>query len=609
MKLFSLSILTLFFCSFGYRHKTNSVKINAALKAATVYRTGASLTHFATATLQSGDNELVIEGLSSYLDINSIQVNCPAAVTILGTEFSNNYLTPENISPAVQKLKDSMESVNMNSQRNNIRINTSNQLLEVLNTNRDVKGAQTGLSVAELTKLMNYYKVKSEEVQNDLLAYQQIKMKLDKQYSKLYQQIDEEQKRNTTSGGRLTLQLNVAVAGEQEFNITYNTQNASWTPYYDIRTDNIKSPLKFIYKAKIAQTTGIDWKKVQLSLSTSTPKQFGNAPLLKTWFLSYTDPVAMMNKDISRPVNVAQALSGKVSGLSINSESQMGYSRSGIQLRGLRSITDDNNAIYIVNGKQVSAAVFNQLNPNNVERVDVLKGGQASTLYGSDGVNGAIVVTLKSGLQDYVKVSDNELDVTYQIDLPYDVASTGKPQIATIKEATMPAGYKYYSVPKLDKEAYLIAEVANWQTLNLLPGEANIIFEGTYVGKSYIDPANTNDTLNITVGNDKRVVVNREKLKDYSSVKFIGTNRLQTVTYETTVRNNKKEPITITIKDQFPKSTDKDIEVKLLESSGASVNDESGVITWQMTLVLADSKKLRMTYSVKYSKEKTVTLN
>ncbi len=87
------------------------------------------------------------------------------------------------------------------------------------------------------------------------------------------------------------------------------------------------------------------------------------------------------------------------------------------------------------------------------------------------------------------------------------------------------------------------AAYADWEGLQLLPGEANIIFEGTYIGKTQLNPGSTSDTLNLTLGKDRRVAITREKLKDFSSVKFLGNKKLQTFTYEITVKNNKKEAI------------------------------------------------------------------
>jgi uncharacterized protein (TIGR02231 family) len=228
------------------------------------------------------------------------------------------------------------------------------------------------------------------------------------------------------------------------------------------------------------------------------------------------------------------------------------------------------------------------------------------TGYGASRKREIVADDKKEDLGDYVSVKDNAMNVTFDIDLPYDVPSNGKEQNVVLKEYTVPCGYKYYSVPRLDKDAYLLGEVPDWEKLNLLPGEANIIFEGTYVGKSSIDPGSTQDTLNLTLGRDKRVVVKREKVVDYSSVKFLGSNKRQVFTYEITVKNNKKEKIQLLLKDQYPISSSKDIEEELLESGGSEVNKDTGVLTWKLQLAPGETKKFRISYSIKYPKDKIV---
>jgi len=607
----SLLLLLVFIYSGSYANDEKNT-VTASLKTVTIYRTGAEMIHTAKANLTKGNSELVIEGMSSYVDVNSIQVNCPATVTILGVEFSNNYLSPELINPIVKKLRDSLENLTGQIEKLDISIATTNDLLSVLKSNKEIKGSQTGLSVAELMKLMDYYKLKSNELQTELSSLKNKKDKLLLFSQKINNQVQEEQNKNNKTGGRIILQLSAALEGDQEFTISYITQNAYWTPYYDIKAIDTKSPLQIIYKAKIVQTTGIDWKKVKLSLSTSTPSQYGAAPLLKSWFLSYINPVSIMERDLSKSNYIQSALAGKVAGAQIRSQSALALGReTTVRLRGENGlgIKDENAPIYIVNGAIMESTDYSRINTDAIQNVEVLQGAAATALYGSRGANGAIVVTLKDGLEDYVSVTENALDVTYDIELPYDVPTNGKQQIATLKETSIPANYKYYAVPKLDKDAYLLAEVSDWEKLNLLPGEANIIFEGTYVGKSFIDPASTNDTLNLTLGKDKRVIVKREKLADYSSVKFLGLNKLQTITYEITVKNNKKDPITLLLKDQYPISTNKDIEVELLQSSDAAINTEIGVLTWKLDLAAGESKKVRISYSAKYPKGKVLNLN
>ena len=257
----------------------------------------------------------------------------------------------------------------------------------------------------------------------------------------------------------------------------------------------------------------------------------------------------------------------------------------------------------------MDAGSIANIDESSIKDIQVLKDANAAAIYGARGNNGVIVITLKDGLDDYISVADRELDVTFNIDLPYDVPTNDKAQTATLKEYEVRAIYKYYAVPKLDKDAFLLAEVADWESLNLLPGEANIIFEGTYIGKSFIDPSSTMDTINLTMGRDKRVVVKREKLKDFSKVKFLGTNKKQIFTYEITVKNNKKDAINMLLKDQYPVSQNKEVEVELLESNDAAVNDETGVLTWKLKLAPGEVKKIRISYSVKYPKDKMLNLN
>ena len=589
-----LSIILFFSCSFIFANEGKSISSN--LHTVTIYRNGAEMIHHASTYLAAGNNELMIEGISNNVDVNSIQISCPAAVTIMSVEFSNNYLVRSEEATRIRILKDSAEDIQHELEKIVVSINTTTDLLEVLKANRDIKGAQTGLSVTELAKLMDYYKTKSVELQNELASLREKQKKLNAHLVRIRQQIAEEEKKNTRSGGRIFLQLSVALAGKNDFTISYITPNAHWTPYYDIRVDDIKSPLKVIYKAKLVQTTGIDWKQVKLSLSTSVPNQWGNAPVLRSWFLSYINPVVAMERGLA--TNRIQSFDTELKEVVVS-----GYGTLAPAAVGSRK------PLIVVNGAIMSEEEFAKIRSTAIAKTEMLNDASATAMYGSRGNNGVMLVTLKDGLGDYVSVTDNELNVSFDIALPYDVPTNGKEQTATLKEFGTDAIFKYYSVPRLDKDAYLVAEVSDWEKLNLLPGNANIIFEGTYVGKSFIDPNSTSDTLNLTLGRDKRAVVKREKLADFSSVKFLGNMKLQKLTYQLTVKNNKKDTVRMLLKDQFPLSTNKDIEVELIDGGGADVNQELGILNWKLELKPAETRTLRFTYTVRYPKDKALNLN
>ena len=196
--------------------------------------------------------------------------------------------------------------------------------------------------------------------------------------------------------------------------------------------------------------------------------------------------------------------------------------------------------------------------------------------------------------------------VSFDIDIPYDILSNGKIHSVALKEIKLPAAFNYYAAPKLDKEAFLMAEISDYSKYNLLPGEANIIFEGMYVGKTMINPNQTSETFNLSLGRDKKINIKREKVVDKSGTKFLSAYKEQTFTYDITLRNNKKEEVTLMLKDQFPLSSDKEITIELLDDGKATVNPESGIMTWDLKLASNETKKIRISYKVKYPKDQVI---
>ena len=211
-------------------------------------------------------------------------------------------------------------------------------------------------------------------------------------------------------------------------------------------------------------------------------------------------------------------------------------------------------------------------------------------------------------MDNYVTQSENQLNLTFNIDLPYTIPGNGKEQSIELKNQEVDASFKYYCAPKLDAETYLLAEIADWEKLNLLNGSANITYEGTYVGETYIDAASTQQNLTLTLGVDKRIAVKREKMKEYSSTGLFGNDVRQEFAYLMTVRNNRNEVIRMVLKDQYPISTLKEITVELSkETTPPTVNlTEIGVITWEYDMQPGEISTFRLVYSVKYPKGRTL---
>jgi uncharacterized protein (TIGR02231 family) len=201
-----------------------------------------------------------------------------------------------------------------------------------------------------------------------------------------------------------------------------------------------------------------------------------------------------------------------------------------------------------------------------------------------------------------------EMSVTFDVSVPYSVPSDSKIQTIEIQRTTTPADYKYVTVPKMSTLAYLTGNIIDWAKQSLLSGEATLYFENTFVGKSYLNVNQLTDTLTISLGTDNSILVKREKRKDFTSRKVIGTNKTETYSFLITLRNNKTNPIKITVNDQMPVSSNSSITVEPVELSGGKLNSETGSVKWDLEIKPQEKKELVFTYSVKYPKNQNVIL-
>lgn len=510
----------------------------AKVKGATVYFNSAEISQSTSAVLPKGTSEIVIKNVADYLNENTVQIGAPSTVTVLSVQFTNNYISEYEIdenAPAIKKVRDSINLVEKEMLRINNAKDSEAKTIELLDKNHQVNGINSGLSVAELMKMVDYYKTKRTEVSNAYDALEEKVQQLNIVLSRLKNKLEiNTQKEEKTSKGKLVLQIMNEVAGNVDFSINYLTANANWKPFYDLRANSISEPIEMMYKAQVVQNTGIDWKQVKLTLSSGNPNQNNQAPILSSWFLryGYEQDYGYLN-DVEV---VANKLQGRVS--------------------GVQSDTYD--------------------------------------------------LKKEKSISNYTTIQENQLNISFDIDIPYDILSNGKAHSVALKEINLPATYKYYAAPRVEKEAFLLAEISDYSKYNLLQGEANIIFEGMYVGKTFINPNQTSDTLNLSMGRDKKISIKREKVVDKSGTKFLSSKKEQTFTFDITVRNNKKETVQLLLKDQYPLSSDKEIEIELKESDGAKINTETGILTWDLNLKPNETKKIRISYKVRYPKDKII---
>ncbi|MCS6973788.1 MAG: DUF4139 domain-containing protein [Cyclobacteriaceae bacterium] len=209
-------------------------------------------------------------------------------------------------------------------------------------------------------------------------------------------------------------------------------------------------------------------------------------------------------------------------------------------------------------------------------------------------------------LSDYTQVIQTSVSTEFEIGLPYTITSAAQPVTVDIQKYEVPATYRYATVPKMDRDAFLMAQITGWSQYNLLPGEAQVFFEGTYVGKTFINPEEVNDTLKVSLGRDPRIVVKREQKKDFTTRKTVGSNIRETSAWEISLRNTRNEPVTLIVEDQVPVSRNSQIEVTLTESGGAQYIKDTGTLVWELTLQPNEARKLNFAYEVKYPKGRQI---
>lgn len=201
-----------------------------------------------------------------------------------------------------------------------------------------------------------------------------------------------------------------------------------------------------------------------------------------------------------------------------------------------------------------------------------------------------------------------ETTVSFDVAIPYSVVSDGKVQTIELQRTASKADYKYVTTPKMSPLAYLTANITDWAKQSLIGGESTLYFENTFVGKSYLDVNQLNDTLMLSLGTDNSILIKREKRQDFTSKKVIGANKTETFSYLITIRNNKSNPIRITLNDQIPVSSNSSITVEASELSGGKLNSQTGAVKWDLEIKQQETKQIILTYSVKYPKDKTVIL-
>ncbi|MBX2980286.1 MAG: mucoidy inhibitor MuiA family protein [Flavobacteriales bacterium] len=622
--------------------------VTTTISAVKVFLSGAEVTRNGKVELPKGTSTLVFAGLSEEVDPSNIQVSGTGAFTILGVQHRLNYLEEKQDRAEVLVLKDRIKTLEADIERENSLLAVVEKEDARLGKN-EVVGGEQGLTLTQLQSINEYLRGRQEALAMKRLEIKRTVDSLNEQLAKVKLQLAQVQGKKTRPTSEVVVEVSANTTVSATLTLKYMVSSAGWSPSYDIRVADITKPMQLTYKAQVYQSTGEDWDKVQLALSSGEPNKDAIMPTLYPWRLDFgrpkPAPVANVQPGYNPNVrDVRGIIRDAKTGEPLPFVNVVLSDANGQMINGTTSNIDGYYAIAIpANGRALQftyvgytaqqLAISNgTMNVNLAEssiqlsEVAIITGGVPASYRYMDGVQMKSKQRIRGsrsdtvdmyGLFDRVEVANTSLaeSVTeratsfeFSISVPYTIPSDGKNHQVGVKEQELVSSYKYFCIPKLDLDAFLFAQVTGWEGLNLLAGPAFIYFEGTYVGESLLDLAGVNDTLDISLGRDKGVTVQRTKRKDYSQRQVVGNKRTESVGWEISVRNNKAQPIELVISDQFPVAVRSEIEVKLDDNGGASVNTEKGFLTWKERVEPRTSKQLRFGYSVKVPKDRMVVL-
>jgi hypothetical protein len=624
-----LSLLVFLIC-LSFLAKSQEVKespFKSEIKSVTVFLSGAQVFESAVGNFPAGESVVVIKGLSPYLDEKSIQVKGRGNFIIQSVNRRLDFLSEKSTDESVKKLEAEIDEIQRNQSREMSRLEILGEKTSLLNANKNLGGNQTATSTAALKLALDFYDAELTTIKKEELQIKANMQEENLKMNSLRNQLASLQTSENKSTSEIRIKIKAQATGSGSFDLNYLVANASWYPKYDIRVKDVNSPLSINYKAEVNQNTGVDWNKVKLRFSNGTPNQGGQAPDLDKWELNYARLTVIQPRS-------AVPISGNVSGRVIDEQGE-GIPGATVLVQGttIGTNTDQNGRYSITVPARSNRLVFYFVGMSTEERTinsssinvqlfdsnemlsEVIVQGygnsQKREITGSNTVKlrGSNTYQAPEAQIIQTTLQENQTTVEIEVDEPYTIKTNGERMLIDLKVYEIPAIYQYSAIPKLEKDAFLIAQISDWSKYSLLEGESNLYFEDGFVGKSILDATSLQDTLGISMGRDRSIVIERKKNEEFSQKRFIGSNVTESRQFEIVIRNTKSQPVSIKVTDQIPISVNSDIQVEVKELSGGTLNPQTGLIEWEMLLKPGEQKALKFGYEVKYPKREKVILD
>ncbi len=625
MRKFTLLIAVLFVALYSLQGQTN---IKSTIKSVQVYTQGAQVDRTGSAQLHTGKNELQIKGLSADLDPNTIQIS-GTDFTILSVRHELDFIENQNSTEKSAALFTRRKKVTDSISLIDLELSILSKEVTLLNKNMGIVGDQ-GIKNDDFQAAVSYFTKRFEEITRANHKLNRQKGMLIEERKSIDEQLNSQHQEEKKPSSSIYLTLDTKADRKVDLGISYAIKEAGWFPAYDIRAIDTKSPLALTYKARVFQNSGVDWKNVKLKISSGDLESSGTAPQLSPYYLG-----GYSIYDSRAPGQAVTRVSGIVTDGDGEPLPQATVLVKGTTL-GVPTDAAGRYSIPLPSGKQtlvfrylgynsqevlVQGSIINIVMQEDAQAVgEVVVTGYGTTA--SDALAGSVSGVQIRGASSVRKYKREEKSLSlayeqinyqttfvYDIDLPYDIPSSGKPEVVDIKTELLDADYLYSASPKAIEKAYLIARIPDWAKLNLLDGESNLYFENSFVGKSIIDTHIGTDTLEISLGKDEGIIVNRERKRDFEQKRFFSGKKREERHFELTVMNTKKQDVSVSVFDQIPMAVRDNIKINVVNTDGGELNEKTGLVTWKLKLKPGEKRVLQLKYSVDYPKDQNLEIN
>lgn len=545
--------------------RANDVSINGivtTVQSVTVFRNGAQVTRSAHMEISPGNQKYIFYGVPHDIDQRTIYVKFPSNIKVTSVFTQNNNDESQKDELALN-LENKISNVRKEIRYTEILLNTYKDEETLILTNKNMSGSESGVSSESLAKMADLYRTRLLFVRKQIY---ELTYKTDSLNSEIFNtQKTLHVHRPQRNDQQLVTEVYSTQKQKIEVIISYLDPRASWRSNYSFRLNQIDQPVLLENNAAVYQNTGENWKDIQLVLATGDPNRSFIAPVVTPWFLQYLDQIFPLGGVNSRN-------GGEIS------------------VRGSRS----NETVYFLDGVRQTG--------NMIPQSEVDLHSKQRELPIKDQSNMRAAQNYNPNIQENVTFSQ------YKIPHEVTIDHENKSNELKIKTDTLNSILHYYCVPSINNKVFLKAGIPNWENYNLTSGDVKIYFENTYSGISYLDVSSAEDTLHFSLGQDIAILCESKKIKTFKkSLAFSGKKEI-TEAKEYTIKNNKSYEIDVEVQERIPLSTDKDMEVKLLDSSDGNFDKDTGIITWKVKLKPAEKTTKTWSYSITIPKSKNIQL-